>query len=547
LIEQQSLFLITPPDPPGQMIHRSHSSGIGVVVPSSWINKIRNKEHRGERLLPPMETLYAASVAEEAGAKVTLLDVGLEGWQGEQAVTETLAMLPAASEDSLLWLGVRLSMPTLLHDLAYAKVLKERRPDARLFIHGSPIMTTLDHWVKDAQGIDAIVFGELEEIIAGMMKAPADKWKKARGVIDPTTYSAKDATVLFDKNMVTSFDQWVRVREMGKLPHPAWHLVPFARYSYTGKVEDCGVHVQSSRGCPIGCTMCPYMLHEGRPFRKNPVDRVVEELKELNEVYGITHVSFRDPNFGFDKKHMRELAEKIIEQGVKIEAAAELSLELLDHESIDLLNKAGIRTILTGIETNDEECLQSIGQKIKINEYLEEKIAYCQQIGTKVFASFVVGAPEESWDTVQRTIDYAKEVDAQCAATIMTPFPGTPMFYRAIEEGLLRPRMRYEEWNSYTATMRSRYLSCRDLTAARLWFRLETIIPYRLRQAERWGGAQAVRKEKMRLVPHVAVRQALRGYVWFKRRVMPTKPILPNNDGSAGAQNARRALWEGHS
>jgi radical SAM superfamily enzyme YgiQ (UPF0313 family) len=164
-----------------------------------------------------------------------------------------------------------------------------------------------------------------------------------------------------------------------------------------------------------------------------------------------------------------------------------------------------------------------------------------------VFASFVVGAPEESWETVQRTIDYAKQVDAQCAATIMTPFPGTPMFYRAIEEGLLKPHMRYEEWNSYTATMRSRYLSCRDLSAARLWFRLETIIPFRLREVSRWGGIEAVRRERIRLIPHTAVRQALRGYVWFKRHILPTKPIVPDTDGSAGAKSTRRALWEGHS
>lgn len=541
------LFLITPPDPLGQIIHRSHSSGIGVVVPSKWTDRLKKRTSAGTRLLPPMETLYAASVAEDAGGKVTLLDIGLEGWEGEKAVQETLALLPPASDEHILWLGIRLSMPTLMHDLAFAKALKERRPDSRLFLHGSPIMTTLDHWVADARGVDAVVFGELEEIIGGMLRAKGDAWKKARGVLDPTAYTAKDAAVLFDKNMVTSFEQWVRVREMGKLPHPAWHLVPFARYSATGRVQDCGVHVQASRGCPIGCTMCPYMLHEGRPFRANPVDRVVEELKELNDVYGITHVTFRDPNFGFDKKHMRELAEAIIEKGVKIEAAAELSLELLDHESIDLLHRAGIRTILTGIETNDETCLASIGQKIKINEYLEEKITYCRDIGTKVFASFVVGAPEESWETVQRTIDYAKQVDAQCAATIMTPFPGTPMFYRAIEEGLLKPRMRYEEWNSYTATMRSRYLSCRDLSAARLWFRLETIIPFRLREAERWGGPAGVQKERTRLLPHMAVRQVLRGYVWFKRNVMPTKPILPNADATAGAKTTRRALWEGRS
>ncbi len=244
---------------------------------------------------------------------------------------------------------------------------------------------------------------------------------------------------------------------------------------------------------------------------------------------------------------MVELAEKIIANGIKIDAAAELSLELLDHEQILLLNKAGIKTILTGIETNDEACLASIGQKIKINSYLEEKIKFCQEIGTFVFASFIVGAPEESWTSIEKTIKYAAEVDAQSAATIMTPFPGTPIFYRAIEEGLLKPQMRYDEWNSYTATMRSQHLSCDDLKAARLWFRLETIIPFRMRRAKRSGSVAKVISTAASLTPHYVARQGVRTYVWFKKNVFVTKAILPTAGAQEASMEARRALWQGRS
>ena len=199
--------------------------------------------------------------------------------------------------------------------------------------------------------------------------------------------------------------------------------------------------------------------------------------------------------------------------------------------------------MLTGIETNDEACLQSIGQKIRINEVLAEKIDYCGKIGMNVFGSFVVGAPEENWDSLRRTIEYAKQVDAQCAATIMTPFPGTPMFYRAIEEGVLAPKMQYEGWSSYTATMRSYHLTCKDLTVARLWFRLETLIPFKLRRARQSGGAAAVRRTQLRLAPHYVVRQALRGYVWCRSRMPQTASYTADTSrGGAGSRDEEGAM-----
>jgi len=543
------LFLISGPNLPGMRVDRVLSAGIGVVVPIHWHQKLSslwNKQKFKGGDLPPMDILYAAAVAQGAGAAVQLLDIGLEGWLGAEADRKTLAMLPEARSECTLWLCIRLNMPTLLNDLAFALRLKQSRPDARVIVYGAPVMTTLDHWVKSVPELDGVIYGELEAVIGSMLQA-GESWLSTPGLIDPAEYVPVDPSKLFSKEIVATFDNWQRVKDLGDLPMPAWHLVPFDRYSATGDPKDCGAHVQASRGCPIGCTMCPYMVHEGRSFRANPVSRVIDDLEYLNKNQGITHVRFRDPNFGFDKKMMVDLAQKIIERDIKIEAAAELSLELLSNEQIDLLNRAGIKTILTGVETNDEECLASIGQKIKVNSNLEAKIRHCHSIGSFVFASFIVGAPEETWESLERTIKYAREIDAQCAATIMTPFPGTPMFYRAIEEGLLKPEMRYDAWDSYTPTMRSQSLSCSDLTTARLWFRVETIIPFKMRRARRSGNPGAIAKTAASLLPYYVVRQALRGYIFIKRNFFAAKPILPTSEAIAGAKQTRRALWRGRS
>lgn len=540
---QQHLFLIIPPDLPGSDVQRSQSAGIGVSQPRGRTRRLLPQRKPAGRMLPPMDILYGAAVAEQGGASVHLMDAGLERWTGTEAVRRIAERAAKATGSGGARIGILLSMPALLHDLAFAKAVKAARPNDAVFLFGSTIMTTLDHWVSEARGVDAIVYGELEEIVGRLLSAAPETWNRVPGLIDPNHYTPQNARDLFNESMVKSFDGWARVKKLADLPHPAWHLLPLERYSPTGRREDCGVYVQASRGCPIGCTMCPYMLHEGRAYRPNSPDRVVEEIKHLNDAYGITHVSFRDPNFGYDKRQMRELANKIIAAGVRLDAAAELSLEMTTPEDLDLLHQAGIRTILTGIETNDEACLQSIGQKIKINDLLAEKIAYCSKIGITIFGSFVVGAPEETWDSVRRTIEYAKQVDAQCAATIMTPFPGTPMFFRAIEEGLLEPRMRFEDWNSYTATMRTYALTCRDLTAARLWFRLETIIPYRLRQARKSGKAAKLLMTQVRLTPHYMARQAVRSYVAW-RRLQPPAPVTPRvESGAQHAQQTRRALW----
>ncbi len=506
-----TLFLVNPPERKGYSNERSQSAGLGVS------RRLKPWE-KDFLFLPPPDMMLVAAVAEEKGFAVSVVDFLLDRLATEEALPEIgrrVEASEAGKTESGLWIGLRLSIPTLRVDLAFADRLKTQFPQAKIFLFGVVVMSTVDHWIKETKA-DAVLYGEPEAIVGKMFEA-GDGWKTVTGVLDPKTYKPFTGEALFDGSLQAKYKDWQLVENLAEVPFPAYHLLPLERYSHTGKTEDCFVYVTASRGCPIGCTMCPYMLHEGRPLRISSAERVVQEMEWLNKTWGIHKWRFRDPNFGFNRKLVREILTKVVERGIKMSATVEVSLEVVDDPLIELMAKAGVKTITTGIETADADCMESIGQKLAINDKLRQKIAVANGLGIHVYGTFVIGAPEETWDSVKRTIDYSKTMECECAFTIMTPFPGTPMYYRALEEGLLNREMTYEKWDSYTPTVRSRHLTTGDLALARWWARLELIVPYRLNQAKR-NGTAAFWKQWAKLIPHQLGLRYVRFAVASRRR-----------------------------
>ncbi|HLJ80808.1 MAG TPA: radical SAM protein, partial [Ktedonobacterales bacterium] len=315
------------------------------------------------------------------------------------------------------------------------------------------------------------------------------------------------------------YRNWRQMRDIGKLPRAAWNLLELGRYTSSGKLSDLALSIPASRGCFMPCTMCPYNLHEGRSMRFRTPEEVLDEIEYLYRTYGIRHIRFRDPNFSANKPHLRAIAQGMLDRHLPIEAAAELSLELLDRDLLELMYRAGIRTILTGVESDDPNCMSSIGQHVKINRILEGKLAICRELGIHVYTFFLIGSPEETWHSVRRSFSFAKRLGGESTMTIMTPFPGTPMYWRALRENLLvrGKEMTYEDWNSYTATMRTYKLSLRNVTLARTWARLETYIPYTWSQAKN-GTLKERARAVVRLAPRVATLLPLRLYAWLRLR-----------------------------
>jgi radical SAM superfamily enzyme YgiQ (UPF0313 family) len=514
------VVLVNPPRLRGRTNERTLSGGIGVSR--------RLKPFEREALsIPPIDLLYLAATAERAGARVTIVDLLLERRSGTAA--ERLSVRAAGGRQTRdVWIGIRLSMPSLLQDLAFANRLKTLMPGATVFIWGSAIKATIDHWIRRA-AIDFVLYGEPEGFFAHVLAASDPR--AVTGVIDPAAYVPLEDAHLYDEHKNgAKHTTWITVVKPQGLPRPAWHLLDMERYKQADSERGVVVSIQASRGCPFACSMCPYVFVEGTAWRKTSVDAVVDQLEYLNMAFGIYRVRFRDANFGIDRGYARALADAVIARRLRLDATIETSVEVFDEATLRRMFDAGIRTITTGVETNDAACMESIGQRLQVNQRLRDRIATCHSIGYRLYGTYCLGMPEETWDTVEKTWRFAVELDIESGFTVLTPFPGTPMYWRALREGLLGREMQFSRWNSYTATVRTYAMTTTDLNMARWWARMESLLPYRRKRAAARGPLALLRFHGTHL-PHYAWRTVCRWYVWARRR----KPVAPLRRPSAAA------------
>lgn len=513
------LVLVSPPALKGRTNERSQSGGLGVS------RKLKPFEKESPEIVPH-DFLYQAAVAERSGHSVRILDLLLERVtdhrHGLAFVRQTVKRGSGGGPEPL-WIGVRISITSLRSDVRFANEVKEAFPHARVYGFGSVIMATYRHWIADAR-FDYLFYGEPEAIIADALGA--DDPRSVEGVISVADFAPQAGDDLFNEEGVAEYLGWRKVPDLESLPRAAWHLANIERYAAKGDVSNLGLQVEASRGCFMPCTMCPYNLIEGRAMRFRRPESVLAEIEYLHRTFGTRHIQFRDPNFSANKAQLRALCNGIISLGLPIDFSAELSLELLDRELLTLMSRAGIRTILTGVESDVPEIMHTLGQNTKINRILEEKVPICTELGIHVYGFFLIGSPEETWHTVKRTWTFAKSLGVEATMTILTPFPGTPVYWRAHREELLAKgsEMTYEDWNSYTATLRTYRMSLRDVKLARTWARLETYVPY-LRNAMKQMPARRRARTCAHLAPRVAALMGLRVYAAWKLRRETGSPV----------------------
>ncbi len=249
------------------------------------------------------------------------------------------------------------------------------------------------------------------------------------------------------------------IKNLDSLPFPLWDIFPYEKYSYSPVINKKPFLVmQSSRGCTYSCSFyCPYTATQGTVWRARDPDKIIEELKYLKRKFKIKGFLFRDPVFSLDKERAKEIAEKIIENNLDIEWACETRLDLLDENLLDTFYKSGLRAINVGIESENEEILKKSKRK-SINKTHQEKIIdYCDKIGIKVSAFYILGLEDDTEKSILDTINYAKKLNTHIAQfAINTPIPGTG-FYENMKDRFLTND--YEKFDNYTLVFRHKNLT----------------------------------------------------------------------------------------
>ncbi len=233
------------------------------------------------------------------------------------------------------------------------------------------------------------------------------------------------------------------IKDLDSLPFPARHLVPFE--SYAASKEQTG-GIITSRGCVYSCNYCSSSLIMGKKFRSRSPDNVVDEIEELIDKYQIRDFGFMDDTFMLNKKRAHDIADEIKTRGLDVSFVASSRVDRVDSGLLQNLKSSGMKTIYYGVESGSQRILDLMKKGITLKN-AEDAVKTAKNAGLEVLTSFIIGYPGETKEDINKTIDFSIKLEPDYSQySILTPFPGTPIYNELKEKNLIDN----EDWEEYT-------------------------------------------------------------------------------------------------
>ncbi len=221
-------------------------------------------------------------------------------------------------------------------------------------------------------------------------------------------------------------------------------LLPVPRFDLLGSRPYNRYTVQTTRGCPWRCEFCASTVMLQMPYRRRPVDQVARDIACLQRLHPGAFVEFADDNTFVDKAWGKDLCRALIPLNVKWFTETDVSVAE-DTELLCLMRKAGCRQVLIGLESPTAGALEGLEQranrKARWAARYAEAVRTIQSHGITVNACFILGLDGQTVDSFREIMEFvalAEPFDVQ--VTLLTPFPGTPLYDRLSREGrILEP------------------------------------------------------------------------------------------------------------
>ncbi|MCE4599750.1 MAG: cobalamin-dependent protein [Desulfurococcales archaeon] len=383
---------------------------------------------------PPLGLASIAAVLEEEGHEVRIIDsptlgLSIDGW-----ISEVRSWSPDI---------IGISMLTPLAPKAYnaIKMIRDYLPDVPIVV-GGPHPTFMYEEALN-EGADIVVLGEGEYTMLELANT-IDKY----GFDHERLKSVKGIAFRNREGRVVVTPPRPVIMNLDSLPWPARHLLPMDRYTLFNKSIRVA-HVMASRGCPYGCTYCTTSYFWRRMLRFRSPENVVGEIEYLADRYNVKYVLFADDELVISRKFVKGFIEEMKSRGLDIPFACGARVDHLTRDYMKMLVDNNCTTIYVGVESASQYTLNKIGKRITLDQ-VRRVFEWRREVGGHLVASFIIGFPWETIEDMKNTVDFAVELDPDYAQfTILTPYPGTPMFNYAKEHGLI------EDWNwEHYTTMR---------------------------------------------------------------------------------------------
>jgi len=360
-------------------------------------------------ILEPYSLLQMGALLRSQGHEVKLLD--LNGFDLDWRELEL--GLGSFRPDIVLF---RFTPTTYDHDMRTATIAKATVAGATTVGVCWTLRTLPKEVLGQAPSLDIYVQQEYEVVVPDLVKALQEG--RDLGTVSGIAYK--------EGSDIRVNPAAVPLKDYDSLPIPAFDLLPtLDPYFVTAPSGRPYTILYTSKGCPFKCSFCTVA---GTKWRPKSAEKTIEELLYLKKQYSIRTVSFFDETFTLDRNRVGRLCDAMISEDLDIRWYCNTRTHLVDLDLLKHMRKAGCRGISYGIESGSQKILDQSDKCLTVDQG-RNAIEWARQARIKTFASFILGLPGETWDTIGETISFINQTMPNSAEfNVAVPYPGTRLY-----------------------------------------------------------------------------------------------------------------------
>ncbi len=359
--------------------------------------------------------------------------------------------------------------------LRIARLIRRLRPSVRIVAGGYDPSLAPDKYEAPESEVDFIVRGEGDLTFRDLLRAIEQRGDGSQ--IAGLSYRSPARHGRFVHNPARP----VSALDSGAINPPNRRARVLNGYTFLGRPIDI---VETSRGCTYDCSFCSIIEMRGRNFHTFEFDRVLADIADARAT-GARAIFIVDDNVTLNVRRFEALCRAIVDAGLNdihyIVQAMTSSIAAHGETLAPVMRQAGFRYVFLGIENILDDDLAFLKAAAKnaareggrtVGNATMKAIEYLHREGMEVVGGIIVGNPDDTRESIERNLAFAREYVDWPYIQHPTPYPGTPMTedFRARD---LIVNERVEEYDGTTAVVRTAHLDAEEIEFLR-W------------RAERW-------------------------------------------------------------
>jgi anaerobic magnesium-protoporphyrin IX monomethyl ester cyclase len=385
---------------------------------------------------PPLYIAYLAQAAVDGGHEARIFDA----MNTESSFADIRARIAEHRPSHVMTLDYlpvtgAISTATVPAAIEVLRIAKEIAPEIVTLLGGPhPTFLFEEILLDEDSPVDVVLRGEAELTLQDVLAAP-DRQGDLRDIPGIAFRDGGEIVVTPVRPHMLDLD----------VIGPAWDLLDWDAYHYN--IEPWGrmASILTSRGCMMGCSFCSQRQFWRGDWRSRDPEKVVAEIRELVGVHHVEFITLIDAYPTHDRERWERLLDLIIAEDLGVKFLMETRVEdiIRDEDILPKYRRAGIIHLYMGAEAGTDEMLESLnkGTDVAMNKRALD-LARDNDIMTE--ASFMIGGPDETWDSIERTIEVAIRLNPDIAVfPVLTPMPFTPIH----EE--MKDRIRVFDYSKY--------------------------------------------------------------------------------------------------